>query len=200
MGFGRRPAVVVVDLIHGFTDPASPLGAELDAVVAATRRLLDVARGAGRPVTFTTTSYGPDCADAGVFIRKVPSLEILQRGSSWIEVDPRLGRRGEELVIDKKYASAFFGTALASTLRSLRVDTVLIAGATTSGCIRATVVDAMQHGFRPIVPEDCVGDRAEAPHRANLLDIDGKYGDVLPLDDVLAYLGALPEGFLGAGR
>ena len=108
-----------------------------------------------------------------------------------MEIDPRLGRQPEETVVDKKYASAFFGTALASTLRALEVDTVLVAGCTTSGCVRASVVDALQHGFRPIVPHACVGDRAEEPHRANLLDIHGKYGDVVELREALEYLEGL---------
>ena len=193
VGFGRRPAVVVVDMIVGFTDPDSPLGANLDRELAATRRLLEAARAKDVPVFFTTTSYGPACREAGYFVRKVPSLEILQQGSKWVEIDPRLGRRSMETVIDKKYASAFFGTALASTLRVLGVDTVLLAGCTTSGCVRASVVDALQHGFRPIVPRPCVGDRAAEAHRANLLDIHGKYGDVVELDEALAYLAELEE-------
>lgn len=192
VGYGQRPAILVVDIILGFTDRDSPLAAELDDEVAAIRRLLDAGRGRGIPVFFTTTSYGPDCRDAGHFLRKVPSLATLQQGSRWIELDPRLGRRPEDTVIDKKYASAFFGTALASTLVALAVDTVLVTGCTTSGCVRASVVDALQHGFRPIVPRQCVGDRAAEPHAANLLDMHGKYGDVVDLDDALAYLDDLP--------
>ncbi len=188
VGFGRKPAVLVVDLIVGFTDPASPLGSDLDDVVASTVRLLEAARKVDVPVFFTTTVYGPDCRDAGYFLRKVPSLKILQYGSKWVALDPRLGRREVETLVEKKYASAFFGTALASTLAALGVDTVLIAGATTSGCIRASAVDAIQHGFRPIVPRQCVGDRAPEPHRANLLDIHGKYGDVVEVEEVLEYL------------
>ncbi len=191
LGFGREPAVVVVDFIVGFTDPASPLAADLEVEAEATRRLLDAARARQVPVFFTTTTYGPDCRDAGFFLRKVPSLETLQQGSRWVEIDPRFDRRPEESIVDKKYASAFFGTALASTLRALDVDTVLICGCTTSGCVRASVVDALQHGFRPIVPHQCVGDRAPEPHRANLLDIHGKYGDVVELEEALAYLAAL---------
>ena len=188
LGFGREPAVLVVDFIIGFTDRASPLAADLESEAEATCRLLDAARTQRVPIFFTTTSYGPDCRDAGHFLRKVPSLATLQQGSRWIEIDPRFERRPEETIIDKKYASAFFGTALASTLRALEVDTVLTCGCTTSGCIRASVVDALQHGFRPIVPRQCVGDRAPEPHRANLLDIHGKYGDVVELEEVLTYL------------
>ena len=192
MGFGQRPAVLVVDLILGFTTPSSPLGSELAAQVDATRRLLDAARPAGLPVFFTTTAYAADLSDAGLFPRKVPSLAVLVQGSHEVEVDPRLERRSRETLIEKKFASAFFGTALASKLTSLAVDTLLICGATTSGCIRATVVDALQHGFRPIVPEECVGDRSPEAHSANLLDIQGKYGDVIELDEVVAYIESLP--------
>ncbi len=188
VGFGRRPAVLVVDFIVGFTDPQSPLGSDLDAEVAATRELLDAARRAAAPAFFTTTAYGPGCRDAGHFVRKVPALETLQQGSRQVELDPRLGRRPDEVLLEKKFASAFFGTALASMLAALSVDTVLLAGCTTSGCVRASAVDALQHGFRLIVPRQCVGDRAPEAHRANLLDIHGKYGDVVELGEVLGYL------------
>lgn len=191
MGFGRRPAVLVVDLILGFTRVSSPLGSDLDAVVDATRRLLDVARSLELPIFFTTTAYNADLSDAGVFVRKVPSLSVLIRGSEEVELDRRLERRPQEPLIEKQYASAFFGSDLASRLASLSVDTLIVCGATTSGCIRATVVDALQHGFRPIVPMECVGDRSPEAHRANLTDIQGKYGDVIPLADVLTRVRAL---------
>jgi maleamate amidohydrolase len=184
LGFGPRPAVVVVDLLVGFTDAESPLGADLGDVVEATRRLLDGAREAGVPVIFTTVVY--DQANeraAAVFLRKVPALEVLRPGSRWIEVDPRLGRRAEEPVLAKAFASAFFGTPLASMLAGR--DTLVVCGASTSGCIRATVVDALQHGLVPVVPRECVGDRWQAAHEANLLDVDAKYGDVVSIDDAL---------------
>jgi maleamate amidohydrolase len=183
-GFGARPAVLVVDLIAGFTDPASPLGSELGDVVAATREVLDAARAAGHPVAFTTTYY--DAAGeraAAVFLRKVPALAVLRPGSRWIEIDDRLGRLAEEPVVPKLFASAFAGTALAALLADR--DTLVICGASTSGCIRASVVDAMQHGLAPIVPREAVGDRWAPAHEANLFDIEKKYGDVLPLGDVL---------------
>jgi len=186
-GFGERPAVVVVDLLRGFTDPSCPLGAEMDEVVAATRALLDAARAAGVPVLFTTVVY--DEANeraAAVFLRKVPALRALRPGSEWIEVDPRLGRRDDEPVLAKAFASAFFGTPLAAMLSGR--DSVIVAGASTSGCVRATVVDAMQHGLAPIVPRECVGDRWPAAHDASLFDIESKYGDVVPLDDVVGIL------------
>ncbi len=170
-GFGSRPAVLVVDLLEGFTNPESPLGADLDVVVGSTRRLLDGARGAGVPVLFTTVVY--DEANeraAAVFMRKVPALGVLRPGSRWIEVDGRLGRRDDEPVLAKAFASAFFGTPLGSML--VGFDTLVVCGASTSGCVRATVVDAVQHGLVPVVPRECVGDRWPAAHEANLFDIE----------------------------
>lgn len=189
LGFGRRPAVVVVDLSRGFTDPESPLGADLDDVVAATRRLLATARRRALPIFFTTVAYEPDFRDGGWFVEKVPSLKILVRGSAWTDIDPRLSPQPGEPVLEKPYASAFFGTDLHERLERLGVDTMIVAGATTSGCVRATVVDGLQYGYRVIVPVECVGDRHPLPHQANLFDIDSKYGDVISLAEVTAYLG-----------
>jgi nicotinamidase-related amidase len=191
VGFGRRPAVVVVDFIVGFTDLESPLASELGPELESTLTLLDAARSRAVPIYFTSTVYEPDLEDAGLFVRKVPSLHILTRGSRWIEVDPRLGRLPSEPVIEKRYASAFFGTHLASTLTAGGIDTLIVTGCTTSGCVRATVVDALQHGFRAIVPRQCVGDRAPEQHEANLVDIDGKYGDVVDLQAAIVYLEGL---------
>jgi maleamate amidohydrolase len=183
-GFGSRPAVLVVDLLKGFTNPESPLGANLDVVVESTRRLLDCARGAGVPVIFTTVVY--DEANeraAAVFMRKVPALGVLRPGSRWIQVDGRLGPRDDEPVLAKAFASAFFGTPLASMLAGY--DTLVVCGASTSGCVRATVVDAVQHGLAPVVPRECVGDRWPAAHEANLSDMQAKYADVVSLNEAL---------------
>lgn len=188
VGFGRSPAVVVIDFIVGFTDLESPLGSNMDAELESTLTLLEAARTHTVPVFFTTTVYEANLLDAGLFLQKVPSLEILTRGSRWVEVDHRLRTRTSETVIEKRYASAFFGTHLASTLTAAGIDTLIVTGCTTSGCVRATVVDALQHGFRAIVPRECVGDRAPEQHAANLVDIDGKYGDVVDLPAVIAYL------------
>ncbi|HET8755023.1 MAG TPA: isochorismatase family protein [Solirubrobacteraceae bacterium] len=186
-GVGERPAVVVVDLLRGFTDPACPLGAEMDDVVAATRTLLDAARAAAVPVIFTTVVYDEANERAAtVFLRKVPALRVLRPGSQWIEVDPRLGRRDGEPVLAKAFASAFFGTPLAAMLAGH--DTLVVCGATTSGCVRATVVDALQHNLAPIVPRECVGDRWQGAHDASLFDIEAKYGDVVAVDEVVAIL------------
>jgi maleamate amidohydrolase len=182
-GFGERPAVLVVDLNVGFTDPASPLACDLDDVLAATRSLLDAARGTW-PVLFTTVSYDDvGRAAARVFLRKVPALAMLEPGSRWVEIDSRLGRRDDEPVIAKAFASAFFGVPLAAMLADR--DCLVVCGASTSGCVRATVVDAMQHGLSPIIPRECVGDRSPRAHEQALADMDGRYGDVVPLAAVM---------------
>jgi nicotinamidase-related amidase len=191
VGFGRKPAVIVVDFIVGFTDEASPLAADLSREITATSRLLTAARDRSIPVIFTTTAYDADMSSAGLFPLKVPSLRTLIRGSRWVEIDPRLHRRPSERLIEKYYASAFFDTPLAEELHAAGIDTLVVTGCTTSGCVRATVVDALQHGFRAIVPEECVGDRSPEQHAANLVDIDGKYGDVVSLTDVLGSFDAL---------
>lgn len=191
VGFGVCPALLVVDFIIGFTDSTSPLGGDLEAPLAQTIRLLASARDRQIPVFFTTVEYDPSLKDAGLFPLKVAGLKWLVRGSRWVELDPRLGRREGEIVIRKKYASAFFGTELASTLTAMGVDTLIITGCTTSGCVRASAVDVLQHGLRAIVPREAVGDRAQDPHEANLFDIDSKYGDVVAVDQVIRYLEGL---------
>ena len=188
---GSRPAVLVVDFSCGFTDPACTLGSELTAEVEATKRLLDAAREKGLPVLFTTIGFEPSLKDGGLWLQKVPALGDLQLGGHWVEIDPRLEPREDETVIMKKAASAFFGTNLAAILISQQVDSVILCGATTSGCIRATAVDLLQNGWPTLVPRECVGDRAQAPHEANLFDIQQKYGDVVALDDVLAAVAGL---------
>ena len=193
LGFGKKPAVIVVDFQLGFTAPEqSPLAGNLDAEVKATNDLIAVARKKNVPIIFTVVGYDPHRQDdAGLWPEKAPSLRLLKLGSDLVELDPRLKREPGDLVIIKKYASGFFGTYLASTLTMQSVDTAIVTGCTTSGCVRATVMDALAHGFRPIVPLECVGDRAQEPHEANLFDIGSKYGDVLPLQEVLEYLEGL---------
>ena len=185
---GERPAVLVVDFSCGFTDPACALGSDLTAEVEATRRLLDAARARGLPVIFTTIGYEPSLRDGGLWLQKVPSLGDLQVGGRWVEIDPRLEPREDETIVLKKGASAFFGTNLATILVSQHVDSVILCGATTSGCIRATAIDLLQYGFPTLVPRECVGDRAQAPHEANLFDIQAKYADVVSLEDALSYV------------
>ena len=191
-GVGRRPALVIIDMNNGFTDPASPLVCELDETIDAIRRLLEAARRAEIPVVFTTVSYGEgDKLTAKAFIEKVPALLTLEAGSPWVEIDARIAPRPEEPVLNKLYASAFFGTPLGSLLAAHQCDSVIVTGASTSGCVRATAVDVVQHGYRPVVPRECVGDRAQAPHEANLFDIQQKYGDVVSVDDAIASVAAL---------
>jgi nicotinamidase-related amidase len=187
---GDRPAVVVVDLSLGFTDPASRLGADFTDEVCATRRVLDAARAAGAPAIFTTVALDGSGRDAGLWPQKVPALEDLREGTPWVEIDPRLDRRRDEPIVVKKGASAFFGTNLSAILATLRVDSVVLCGVTTSGCIRATAIDLMQHGFAAMVPRECVGDRGREPHEANLFDIQAKYGQVTTVDQAVTYLDA----------
>jgi nicotinamidase-related amidase len=194
LGYGKRPAIVVVDFQIGFTAPErSPLAGNLDAEVAATNKLIAAARKNNVPVIFTVVGYDPHRQDdAGLWPEKAPSLRLLKLGSELVDLDPRLDRSPEDLVIVKKYASGFFGTYLASTLTMKAVDTVVVTGCTTSGCVRATVMDALAHGFRPIIPLEAVGDRAQEPHEANLFDISSKYGDVVPTQEVIDYFDRLP--------
>ena len=189
VGLGRRPGLVVVDVNRGFTDPASPLVCDLDGVVTAIRRVLDVARAADVPVVFTTVSYDEGGKQtAAAFIDKIPALLTLEAGTRWVEIDPRIAPRDDEPVLNKLFASAFFGTALSSFLTANGCDSLIVTGASTSGCVRATVVDAIQHGYRPIVPREAVGDRNPDAHAANLYDIETKYGDVVSVDDLIAQM------------
>jgi maleamate amidohydrolase len=188
-GFGRRPALLVIDMNVGFTDPTSPLVCDLDSVVAAIGRLLDEARRAQIPVVYTTVAYTEgDKIAAAAFLEKIPALLTLEPGSRWVEIDPRIEPLPHEPLLKKLFASAFFGTALSSLLAAAGCDSVIVTGASTSGCVRATAVDALQHGYRPIVPREAVGDRNADAHEANLYDIDAKYGDVVSLDDAIAHL------------
>lgn len=188
---GESPAVLVVDFSCGFTDPECSMGSDLTEEVLATKRLLDVARAGGVPVIFTTIGYEHNLKDGSLWLKKAPALGELQIGGRWVEIDPRLKRQESETVVLKKGASAFFGTNLPSILVAGKVDTVILCGATTSGCVRATAVDLLQYGFPTVVPQECVGDRARAPHEANLFDIQAKYADVIPVSEALAYLKGL---------
>ncbi len=193
VGFGERPALLVIDMIRGFTDLTSPLAGKLDSQVDAINELLAVAREKGIPIIFSTVAYDQDLQEAGVWLRKIPSISWLVEGSEWVEVDERLNKRPNEMLLVKKYASCFFGTDLASRLVSHRVDTLIVTGCTTSGCVRASAVDACSFGLHAIVPQEAVGDRAELPHYANLFDIDAKYGDVVSLEETVAYLERIPS-------
>lgn len=193
MGFGRSPAVIVVDFIRAYTDRGSPLFAPaVVEAVTATAPLLQAARRRRVPIIYTRVLYHRDGIDGGLFVHKVPALRAMVEGNPLADIVPELPPNADDLVLIKQYASAFFGTSLAATLTAWGIDTLVITGCSTSGCVRATAVDAMQHGFRPIVPRECVGDRHEGPHEANLFDINAKYGDVVSLKDVMSRLQALP--------
>ena len=191
MGWGKHPAVLVVDFACVWTDPASLLGADFSREIGETRRILDAARQAGVPVFFSTVCYDEEEArDAGLWTAKIPDLATLRSGTPEVAIDPRLGRREDEPVIAKKFASVFFGTDLAGRLRAQGIDTLILTGCTTSGCVRATAVDAIPHGFRPIVAREAVGDRWPAAHEQSLVDLEAKYADVETVGDVLAKLQA----------
>ena len=197
-GYGTRPALLIVDFIKGFTDPGTGLGGDYGAELVVTAKLLAEFRSRALPIFFTTVAYESHLRDAGQFVAKVPALSILIKGSDWVQVDDRIRPRPSEPVVLKKYASAFFDTRLDMELRGLGVDTLVMAGCTTSGCIRASAIDSMQYGFHTVVVRDAVGDRAQTPHEVNLFDIDAKYGDVVSSGEVLGYLRGLGErGGLG---
>jgi maleamate amidohydrolase len=181
LGLGEAPAVVVIDFVQGFTDPAHFGGGNIAPAIARTVGLLALARRMGWPVAHTRVVYADDGSDAGVFARKVPSLLTLTETNPLSQIVPELAPAAHELVLRKRHASAFFETPLAGWLTMRRIDTLLVAGCTTSGCVRATVIDASAHNFRPVVITDCVGDRAIGPHDANLFDMGQKYADLIDL-------------------
>ncbi len=196
LGFGQKTALLVIDLLQGYTLKGAPLFAP--GVVKAVKEmpdLLKLARQKKMPIIHTRVLYNPsDFIDGGVWIKKAPVLKSLVPGNKYAKfckgVEPGKG----ELLITKNYASAFFGTSLAATLTAAGIDTLLITGCTTSGCIRATAVDTVQNGFRPIVIRECVGDRHDGPHEANLFDINAKYGDVISKSEALKYIRGTRSG------
>jgi nicotinamidase-related amidase len=188
-GFGERPALLVIDIMKAFSDATLPLGANLDRQIAETNRILDAAHAAGAPVFFSYVAYDePNCADAGIWGEKMTGLHGLTADSPTVALDERLHRLPSDAVFLKKYASCFFGTDLVSRLTSRRIDTLIITGCTTSGCVRASAVDAIQYGFRPIVAREAVGDRSQPAHDQSLFDIQAKYGDVVSVDTVVEHL------------
>lgn len=185
VSLGQRPALVLVDMVRGFTDPSCPLGAEATSVVAANAKLLAAFRAAQLPVFFTTVIYRSP-SQARVFRARIEALNLLTPDSKWVQVDERLKPAVGEAIVEKQWASGFFGTDLAARLRAARADSLVVTGLTTSGCVRATVVDGLQHEFPVVVPREAVGDRNAEAHTANLHDMHAKYADVLGLDEVLA--------------
>jgi maleamate amidohydrolase len=202
LGFGKKPGLVVVDLITGFTDPGMPMGSDLTPQIEKVNKLLHTMHTMDLPVFFTTISYDDNLfADSGIWYQKMEGLKTLKAGTDAVKVDPRLDFQTGDGLIVKKYASAFFGTDLIARLNANNVDTVIIVGCTTCGCVRATAVDALQYGYRPIVVEDAVGDRSVASHEQSLFDLRQKYADVLKTDEIVTtisskYISESIEAFL----
>ena len=182
-GLGSSPALVVVDMCRGFIDPSSPLGFQCDELIQANIKLVDKFKQMNLPVIFTTTIYR-DISEASVFRAKIPALNILKPGSEETSFLAELSPDSKDILIEKKFASSFFGTNLADDLRRMNVDSVVISGVTTSGCVRATALDSLQNNFLTTVAEDCVGDRDLNAHRANLFDLQSKYADVVLSDKI----------------
>lgn len=189
IGFGKRPAVIVIDFIKAYTTKGAPFFGQgvVDAVEHSVP-LLAAARRAKVPIIYTKVLYHPSGMDGGLFVKKVPALRALVDGEPLAEIDPKITPQSEDLVIIKNYPSCFFGTSLQSTLMGLGVDTLILIGCSTSGCVRAAAIDAIQYGYRVIVPRECAGDRHDGPHDANLFDINAKYGDVVHKTQVIDYL------------
>lgn len=187
IGGGKKPAFVVVDLANAFTDTKYKLGCNLDSVVARTREILDVMRSRGQLVVFLTVALEPAMMKT-IACQKIPANLDLRIGSREVDIDPRLGRREDEAVVVKQYFSGFFGTSLSSLLNANGIDTILLGGTSTSGCVRATAMDGIALGYRPLVVEECCGDRSVEAHQANLFDIDQKYGDVISHAEALKYV------------
>ena len=196
--FGRSPALLIVDFVRAYIEPGSPLYAGCESAFESAKRVLAAARAARIPVIFTGVEYQPGGVNGGIFYRKVGALKVFDRGSRLSEYcNGMTPQPGEQLLL-KQYASAFFGTPLAATLTALGVDTVVITGVSTSGCVRATALDACQHGFLPFVVRDAVGDRDPRPHEASLFDLQAKYAEVVSEADILRHLQALHT--VAAGR
>lgn len=189
VGFGNRSALIVIDIVNAFTDDSMPLGANLDKEIEQTNRLIDEAHAQNLPVIYSTVAYDEDdFKDAGIWALKQDGLSTLKAGTPAVEPDSRLHREPSDLIISKKYASCFYGTDLVSRLNARHVDTLILTGCTTSGCVRSTAVDALQNGYRPIVARDAVGDRSAAAHQQSLFDLDQKYADVMNVEEILAVL------------
>jgi len=191
IGFGQRPALLLIDFVAGYFDPQCDLYADVDDALDSALRLRDIARKAPIPVVYTRLDYDTAGVSGGVFFRKTPVLSNLVRGepgSTWAN---GLEPDANEIVIAKQYPSAFFATSLASTLNALGVDSVILTGLTTSGCVRASCVDAMSHGFITSVVAEACGDRHDDPHQANLFDMNAKYADVVSEQEAQAFLMSL---------
>ena len=190
---GRRPALLLIDFARAYFDKSSPLYAAVERVRIVAAELCDAARAASVPVVFTRVEYvaGDPARDGGIFYRKIAALKCFDRGNPLGDFTPELAPRSEDQVVTKQYPSAFFGTALAGQFHADGIDTVVIAGLSTSGCVRATAVDAICHGFVPLVVEDAVGDRDAGVHAANLFDLQAKTAEIMVAADIKAYFASL---------
>lgn len=191
IGFGAKPALILVDFVAAYFDESCDLYADVEDALAAALRVLGHARNAGIPVVYTNVVYQGAGLDGGRFFEKAKPLRHFLAGSPLGAWAKGLAPRDNELVVSKQYPSAFFGTSLVSTLNAMGIDSTIITGLTTSGCVRATCVDACSHGFIPIVVADACGDRHEAPHTANLFDMNAKYADVVSEKEITDYLAGL---------
>ncbi len=191
IGFGKSPALVLVDFVQGYFDPACDLYAGVEDALASALRIRAAARSKAVPVILTNVVYHPLALNGGRFYAKAKPLRFLLQGSPMGAWPAGLNPEPDELVVSKQYPSAFFGTSLASTLTARGVDNVILTGLTTSGCIRASCIDSMSHGFITTVVRDACGDRHSAPHEANLFDMEAKYADVVSEAEILAYLESL---------
>jgi maleamate amidohydrolase len=188
VGRGERPALVLVDFVNGFNDPDLLGGGNIPDAIRHSAELLELARTLSLPVAFTRVVYEASNVNTGAFCRKIPALAALTEENPASEIVPQLAPRADEYIIRKSQASSFFGTNLAAWLIWRSVDTLIVTGCTTSGCVRATVIDSASWNFRTIVPRECVGDRAIGPHEANLFDMDAKYADVETRASLESYL------------
>ncbi|TPG49416.1 isochorismatase family protein [Sphingomonas glacialis] len=191
VGFGAKPALILIDFCQGYFDPECDLYSGVEDALASALRVRAAARAAGVPVILTNVVYHPLALNGGRFYEKAAPLRYFLEGSAMGAWPAGLVPEADELVVSKQYPSAFFGTSLASTLTAVGVDSVLLTGLTTSGCVRASCVDAMSHGFRTAVVAEACGDRHPGPHEANLFDMNAKYADVVSEDEVVAFLGGL---------
>lgn len=193
LNFGARPAVISIDLMRSYFDESSAFYLPPSSCLASAARVLSAARESGVPVIHTRVVFGPDGVDGGVFIQKIPALRAFIGDTPMNAFEPTAAPLEDELVVVKQYASAFFGTSLSATLRGLGIDTVVLIGVSTSGCIRATAVDAVQHGFVTLVVREAVGDRGPGPHEANLYDLQAKYAEVIHEDQALHYFESIHD-------
>tara|TARA_B100000686_G_C16374580_1_gene754304 strand:+ start:115 stop:753 length:639 start_codon:yes stop_codon:yes gene_type:complete len=188
LGFGENPALILIDFVQAYFDTSSPLYASVDEALASALRILEKARESRLKIIYTNVVYDKDLFNGGVFVKKVPALKMMQEGGDMGKWPRGINPQPSELIISKQYPSAFFGTTLSSTLAAASIDTLIITGLTTSGCIRATCIDTISYGFRPIIVRDACGDRDDRPHEANLFDMNAKYADVVNENEVIDYI------------